>query len=130
MGSSEAPLECHLMQVMVQWGSGCMQAGHKSAVRPAVDSIPFAYNLDGLNAISFDKGCYLGQELIARTHYTGVVRRRLIPFAAEEGESVWRECCLSLKDACWPGLCTACPLGTSNHHYCMCPSEHRCVATM
>eukprot|EP00891_Asterochloris_glomerata_P001881 jgi/Astpho2/1881/Aster-x1047 len=37
-----------------------------------VDSIPFAYNMDGLNAISFDKGCYLGQELIARTHYTGV----------------------------------------------------------
>ena len=109
MGSSEAPLHCHQMQVMAQWGSGCMQAGRKSAVRTAVDSIPFAYNLDGLNAISFDKGCYLGQELIARTHYTGVVRRRLIPFAAEEGESVWRLCCLSFNDACWP-------LGPPNHH--------------
>ena len=100
MRSSGAPLQCHLMQVRAERGSGCIQSSHKRAVRPAVDSIPFAYNLDGLNAISFDKGCYLGQELIARTHYTGVVRRRLVPFAAEEGESVWRLCSLRLNDAC------------------------------
>ena len=36
--------------------------------------------MDGLNAISFEKGCYIGQELIARTHYKGVVRKRLMPF--------------------------------------------------
>lgn len=36
--------------------------------------------MDGLNAINFEKGCYIGQELIARTHYKGVVRKRLVPF--------------------------------------------------
>ena len=36
--------------------------------------------MDGLNAISFEKGCYIGQELVARTHYKGVVRKRLMPF--------------------------------------------------
>ncbi len=118
------------MQVRAQWGSGCMQAGHKSAVRPAVNSIPFAYNMDGLNAISFDKGCYLGQELIARTHYTGVVRRRLVPFVAQEGGSVWKLCCLSLNDACWHGLCTACPIWPPNRHYCKCPSKGKCVVLM
>ena len=29
--------------------------------------------------MSFHKGCYLGQELIARTHHTGVVRKRTVP---------------------------------------------------
>ncbi|NND65130.1 MAG: folate-binding protein YgfZ [Gammaproteobacteria bacterium] len=34
-------------------------------------------NLDKLNAISFDKGCYVGQEVIARTEHLGKVKRRL-----------------------------------------------------
>jgi len=29
--------------------------------------------------ISFDKGCYLGQELTTRTHFRGVIRKRLLP---------------------------------------------------
>ena len=37
------------------------------------------YNLDGLHGISFTKGCYVGQELVARTHFRGVVRKRLMP---------------------------------------------------
>ena len=41
--------------------------------------LPLECNLAGLNAISFDKGCYIGQELTARTHHTGVVRKRIVP---------------------------------------------------
>jgi len=36
-------------------------------------------NQDFLNAVSFKKGCYLGQELTARTKFKGVVRKRIIP---------------------------------------------------
>lgn len=36
-------------------------------------------NFDFLNGISFTKGCYMGQELTARTHYRGLVKKRLIP---------------------------------------------------
>jgi folate-binding protein YgfZ len=36
-------------------------------------------NQEFLNAVSFQKGCYLGQELTARVHYTGVVRKRIMP---------------------------------------------------
>lgn len=39
--------------------------------------LPQMLNLDKLGAISFDKGCYTGQEVIARTHYRGQVKRRL-----------------------------------------------------
>lgn len=35
--------------------------------------------LDALNAVDFDKGCYIGQELTARTHFRGTVRRHLVP---------------------------------------------------
>src|SRR6267154_4682707 len=39
-------------------------------------------NLDALGAIAFDKGCYTGQEIIARAHYRGKVKRRLQRFRA------------------------------------------------
>lgn len=39
-------------------------------------------NLDVLGAISFTKGCYTGQEVIARAHYRGRVKRRLQRFEA------------------------------------------------
>jgi folate-binding protein YgfZ len=38
-------------------------------------------NLDLVDAISFDKGCYTGQEVIARAHYRGRVKRRLQRFS-------------------------------------------------
>lgn len=34
-------------------------------------------NLDTLDGISFDKGCYTGQEVIARVHYRGAVKRHM-----------------------------------------------------
>ena len=36
-------------------------------------------NQEFLNAVSFHKGCYLGQELTARVHYTGAIRKRIMP---------------------------------------------------
>jgi folate-binding protein YgfZ len=36
-------------------------------------------NMDELHAISWQKGCYMGQELTARTRYRGLVRKRLFP---------------------------------------------------
>ena len=40
-------------------------------------------NLDLLGAISFEKGCYTGQEVIARAHYRGQVKRRMQRFFTE-----------------------------------------------
>lgn len=42
--------------------------------------------LDELGAIDFKKGCYIGQEVIARTHYRGAVKRHLLQ--AESGSAV------------------------------------------
>ncbi|XP_022737048.1 putative transferase At4g12130, mitochondrial [Durio zibethinus] len=57
---------------------------------PKGEAIPLEYNFTGLNGISFDKGCYVGQELIARTHHRGVIRKRLLPlkFLDNNGKEV------------------------------------------
>ncbi len=39
--------------------------------------LPMMLNYDQLGGIDFEKGCYLGQEVIARAHYRGKVKRRL-----------------------------------------------------
>ena len=36
-------------------------------------------NQEFLNAVSFAKGCYLGQELTARSQHTGSIRKRILP---------------------------------------------------
>ncbi|MEI6985248.1 MAG: folate-binding protein [Rhodospirillaceae bacterium] len=46
-------------------------------------TLPLENNLDALNAISWTKGCYVGQEVTARTRYRGLVRRRLRPVWVE-----------------------------------------------
>ncbi len=38
--------------------------------------------LQHLAAVDFKKGCYIGQEVTARTHYRGLVKRRLFPITA------------------------------------------------
>jgi transferase CAF17, mitochondrial len=36
-------------------------------------------NQEWLHSVSFHKGCYLGQELTARSKYTGIIRKRIMP---------------------------------------------------
>jgi tRNA-modifying protein YgfZ len=38
---------------------------------------------DELHGVSWTKGCYMGQELTARTKYRGLVKRRLVPVTVE-----------------------------------------------
>lgn len=38
--------------------------------------VPQMLNLDAIGGINFKKGCYTGQEIVARTHYLGKIKRR------------------------------------------------------
>ncbi|CAN8003480.1 unnamed protein product, partial [Ixodes pacificus] len=46
---------------------------------PTANCFPLEYNADYMSGVSFHKGCYIGQELTARTHHTGVIRKRIMP---------------------------------------------------
>ena len=40
-------------------------------------------NLDIFSAVDFNKGCFIGQEVTARTKYRGLVKKRLIPISSK-----------------------------------------------
>jgi len=46
-------------------------------------SILLEAGFDELNGVSWTKGCFMGQELTARTKYRGLVKRRLVPVRIE-----------------------------------------------
>ncbi|KAH8381579.1 hypothetical protein KR093_008679 [Drosophila rubida] len=46
---------------------------------PPGKCFPLEANADYLNGVSFNKGCYVGQELTARVHHSGVIRKRYMP---------------------------------------------------
>ena len=49
--------------------------------------VPQMANLDLIDGVSFSKGCYPGQEIVARMHYLGKLKQRMY-LAAVEGEEV------------------------------------------
>lgn len=60
------------------WDALNIQAGLPQVVTATQECfVPQMLNLDVLNGISFKKGCYTGQEIVARTHYLGTVKRRM-----------------------------------------------------
>ena len=64
-------------------GLGAWEIARVEAGRPewGIDiddaTIPQEANFDELDAISYTKGCYIGQELVARVHFRGHVNRHL-----------------------------------------------------
>jgi folate-binding protein YgfZ len=47
--------------------------------------LPQMLNLDLLSAVSFSKGCYLGQEIVARAQHLGRIKRRMLRYVAPPG---------------------------------------------
>lgn len=57
------------------------------------DTFPHEADMDQLNGIDFEKGCYVGQEVVSRVEHRGTARKRVVPvafadFAAEVGVPV------------------------------------------
>ena len=49
--------------------------------------IPQTLNLDLIEGVHFTKGCYPGQEVVARSHYRGTVKRRMAYGIADSAEA-------------------------------------------
>lgn len=62
----------------LDWASTAVREGVAEITLATQDEwIPQMLNWDILGAINFKKGCYTGQEIVARSHYLGQVKRRL-----------------------------------------------------
>jgi folate-binding protein YgfZ len=49
------------------------------------DAFPHEADMDQLEGVDFDKGCYVGQEVVSRMQHRGTVRTRIVPVAVAEG---------------------------------------------
>jgi folate-binding protein YgfZ len=77
----------HLERHWVEWGVAEVQAA------TAEEFIPQMFNYNLVDGISFKKGCYTGQEIVARMHYKGQSKKHLyrIVSDAAEGPAVGAE---------------------------------------
>ena len=71
------------------WRSDCITAGIPT-IFPGTQErfVPQMVNLDLLNGISFTKGCYVGQEIVARTQNLGRIKRRMYGFSCSKAVAV------------------------------------------
>ena len=74
---SSEPLPNNL-QPSSYWLKSDLEAGYAIIDKPNIESLlPQACNLQHYNAISFNKGCYCGQEMVARAQFRGANNRGL-----------------------------------------------------
>ena len=64
----------------------------------ADEYVPQMLNLLELGAINFDKGCYVGQEIVARLHYRGKLKRRLYTATCDVGSAPQRGADICVRD--------------------------------
>lgn len=79
-----APADLGAGNSIADWRVANLHAGiPEIRTRQSEEFTPHMLNLDLLDAVSFDKGCYTGQEIVARTHYRGATKRRMFRFESE-----------------------------------------------
>src|SRR4029077_3031039 len=80
---SATPLPTTALQV--DWDRHRLALGLPDGSRDleAEKTVLLEAGFDELHGVSWTKGCYMGQELTARTKYRGLVKRRLVPVAVD-----------------------------------------------
>jgi len=78
------------------WTLEEIRAGRPQVVLATQDQfVPQMVNLERLGAVDFKKGCYPGQEIVARTQYRGVLKRRMVracvPGSAAAGDELFAD---------------------------------------
>jgi hypothetical protein len=67
-----------------RWTLDEIRAGRPLVVQATQDKfVPQMLNLELLGAVDFQKGCYPGQEIVARAQYRGAVKRRMVRVRGE-----------------------------------------------
>lgn len=77
-----------------QWACLEVRSGVAMVAEPLVDAfVPQMLNYESVGGINFKKGCYPGQEVVARSQYRGTIKRRtfraVCPGEVEVGQSIY-----------------------------------------
>lgn len=81
-------IETHVTVDERYWQRSCIEARIALVEEPVSERfLPQMLGLVEADAVDFDKGCYLGQEVVARAQHRGEVKRRLYRFRAETAPS-------------------------------------------
>jgi folate-binding protein YgfZ len=70
------------------------------------DVFPHEVMMDQLNGIAFNKGCYVGQEVVSRMQHRGTARTRLVPVRYPEGFAAIEGCDIKAGDRLIGKTCT------------------------
>lgn len=104
-------LDCHDLTPCMQdaWDSACIQA-HIPCLNKSTSGLftPNMLSLVPSRSVSLQKGCYLGQEIIARTHHLGKVKKTMATYFCKDHEGDLPIAATVLKDTHNPntqGLC-------------------------
>lgn len=72
-------------EAMQSWRLSAIRAGHPWLPDAALSEfVPQALSLERLTAVSFSKGCFPGQEIVARLHYRGGHKKHLCRITAKQ----------------------------------------------
>ena len=74
------------------WKTGFIENGIPYLESDAcAEYLPQMLNLDHIDGLSFKKGCYPGQEIVARTHFKGRLKQRMMRLqcASQEGAELY-----------------------------------------
>jgi folate-binding protein YgfZ len=79
-----------------QWAWGEVRSGIAMISAPIVDAfVPQMLNYESVGGVNFKKGCYPGQEVVARSQYRGTLKRRAFlahsPVSMKVGDEVFQD---------------------------------------
>lgn len=76
--SGESPTEIDCAQLLQRWNSLEVISAIPRIVQATQEQfVPQMINFESVAGVDFKKGCYPGQEIVARSQYRGAVKRRL-----------------------------------------------------
>lgn len=89
---ADAPAPAGAAMSADDWAWAEAQAGMAWVRAATVEAfVPQMINFEVLGGVNFKKGCYPGQEIVARSQYRGTLKRRLQVFETEGTASVGQE---------------------------------------
>ncbi|MBS0452333.1 MAG: folate-binding protein YgfZ [Proteobacteria bacterium] len=85
-----APVGAELDPALWQWGE--VRSGVATLTTPVLDAfVPQMLNYESVGGVNFKKGCYPGQEVVARSQFRGTLKRRAYIVQADQAMAAGQE---------------------------------------